>query len=71
MLDHSSGQTQSGLALDPRRYLGQSALAVEVPANMHERVKRNQHGAGENTERVLEEGVRLTLMLVPRGVERA
>lgn len=66
-LEHLGGKTLPGLTLDPRWNLGQCIQSVEVTANIHECVKGNQNWAGERTERVLKEGVGLTLMVESRG----
>ena len=70
-LEHIGGKTLPGLALDPRWNLGQGIQSVEVTANMHECVERDQNWAGERTERVLKEGVGLTLIVESRGGKRA
>ena len=66
-LEHPGGELQPGLALDPRWNLGKCIAAVKVTANMDECVEWNQNRTGERTERVLEEGEGLTLMVESRG----
>jgi len=66
-LEHLGGETLSGRSLDPRWNLGKWCQPVEVTANMDECAKWNQNRAGERTERVLKEGVGLTLMVESRG----
>jgi hypothetical protein len=70
-LEHLGGKTLPGLALDPRWNLGQGIQSVEVTTNMHECVERDQNWAGERTERVLKEGVGLTLIVESRGGKQA
>ena len=70
-LEHLGGNTLPGLALDPRWNLGQGIQSVEVTANTHECVERDQNWASECTERILQEGVRLTLIVESRGEKRA
>ena len=70
-LEHLGGKTLPGRALDPRWNLGQGIQSVEVTANMHECIERDQNWASERTERVLKEGVGLTLIVESRGGKRA
>ena len=70
-LEHLGGKTLPGLALDPRWNLGQGIQSIEVTTNIHERVERDQNWAGERTERVLKEGVGLTLIVELRGGKQA